>query len=68
MDIESIRTIALKQDDVLLIEMDFGQLPPSKVKECIEKVKADMFAVWPDNKTLIYPKGQVSFAILTHEY
>jgi hypothetical protein len=65
MEIADLKKIRLKKDDVLLIEVDIGGLPPHQAQIYMQQVKAGVKEVFgPDLKFMVMPLHRVRISAI----
>lgn len=64
MDIERIKTLKLEKDDVLLVEVDFGALPPNRAAQWVSEIKESIRAALGDIPMMIIPMHRVKISAI----
>lgn len=64
MDIDSLKSVSLKPDDVLIVEVDVGMLPPSKATIHFQQIHEMLKESFPSNKIVIIPMHKVRLSVV----
>lgn len=63
MEIDSVKTLTVGKGDVLIVELDYGMMPPNAATRYIEQVKAKLLEVFPNNQVLILPMHKTRITV-----
>ena len=64
MDIERIKTLKLEKDDVLVVEVDVGALPPNRVTQWINEIKAGIRSTLGEVPMMVIPMHRVRISAI----
>lgn len=64
MELERIKTLKLEKNDVLVVEVDFGSLPPNRAKQWVSEVKDSLKAALGDIPMMIIPMHRVKISAI----
>lgn len=64
MDIERVKTLKLEKDDVLLVEVDFGALPPNRAAQWVNEIRDSLKATLGEVPIMIIPMHRVKISAI----
>jgi len=64
MDIERIKTLKLEKDDVLVVEVDVGALPPNRVAQWMSEIKEGIRSSLGEVPMMIIPMHRVKISAI----
>lgn len=64
MDIERLKTLKLEKDDVLLVEVDLGSLPPNRITQWMNEIREVIKSALGPVPVMIIPMHRVRISAI----
>lgn len=60
----AIKTMTVQPGDVIVLELDYGALPPAAATRYVEQAKAEIGGNFPNNKVLVLPMHRSRLSVV----
>lgn len=60
----AVKTMTVAPGDVIVIELDYGMMPPGAATRYVEQVRAELSGTFPNNKLLVLPMHKSRLSVV----